>query len=291
MKSTAMATVALLWVVLPLGAQDMKVPPGCLAAQGAGASSEGYASRIIHQKTGLELALVPAGTFTMGLVGRYDCVPAHEVTIPRPFYTGKTEVTNAQYERFIKQSGYEGIPDVDPAYDMYLLHLRGKSIMPTGDDFPIVYVSWRNAKAFCRWTGNLDLPTEAEWEYCCRAGTRSVYAFGEDAGDYEEYGWASDNSEGHPHQVAQLKPNAWGLYDMHGNTWEWCLDDYVYQYHEAPTDGSARYDNRMTKVLRGSSWSGSARAAHKPAAAGFRQNSAPTNAANDIGFRVVLRLP
>jgi len=267
----------------------MKVPPGCLAAQGAVASYEGYASRVIHQKTGIELALVPAGTFTMGLVSRGECVPAHEVTIPKSLYIGKTEVTNGQYKKFIEERGYKGRPDVDPAYDLYLLHLRGKSIMPTGDDFPVVYVSWRNAKAFCQWTGNLDLPTEAEWEYCCRAGAATVYSFGDERTDYEEYGWATTNSEGHPHQVAQLKPNAWGLYDMHGNVCEWCLDDYIFRYDNAPTDGSARYDNRMTKVLRGSGWSAGTHT--NPAAAGFRQNSAPANAGNDIGFRVVLRLP
>ena len=291
MKSTGIATVALLWAVLPLGAQDMKVPSGCLAAQGAVGSYEGYASRVIQQKTGIELGLVPASAFTMGQVTSAECtssMPAHEVTIERPFYLGITEVTNAQYNKFIAGSGYEGRADVDPAYDLYLLHLRGKSIMPTSDDFPVVYVSWHNAKAFCVWAG-LDLPSEAEWEYCCRAGTRSVYGFGEDAGIYEEYGWAMTNSEGYPHQVAQLKPNAWGLYDMHGNVWEWCLDEYIYKYHGAPTDGSARYDNRMTKVLRGSGWGCSTGA--YPASAGARQNSAPTNAANDIGFRVVLRLP
>ena len=290
MKSTALATVALLWAVLPLGAQDMKVPAGCLAAQGAVASYEGYASRVIHQKTGIELGLVAAGSFTMGAPPKYSSssLPAHEVTIDRPFYLGITEVTNAQYKTFVAASGYKGRPDVDPAYDLYLLHLRGKSIMPTGDDFPVIYVSWYNAKAFCAWAG-LDLPSEAEWEYCCRAGTTTIYSFGDEGNAYEQYGWALNNSEGHPHQVAQLKSNAWGLYDMHGNVWEWCLDDYIYKYDNAPADGSARYDNRMTKVLRGSGWGCSTRP--YPAGAGARHNSAPTNAGNDIGFRVVLHLP
>ena len=287
MKNAIIATGVLLWAVLPLSAQGMKVPPGCLAAKGAVPSHEGYASRVIHQKTGIELALTPAGTFTMGFRKPEDnnARPPHEVTMGRPFYVGITEVTNAQYKKFVAESGYEGRPQVDPAYDLYLLHLRGKSIMPIGDDFPIVYISWRNAKAFCRWAGNLDLPTEAEWEYSCRAGTDSIYAFGEDREAYEEYGWATTNSEGHPHQVAQLKPNAWGLYDVHGNVWEWCVDDYIFMYHDAPTDGSARYDNRMTKVLRGGGWGCSTKIS-----ASRRHNSAPTNAANDIGFRVVLHL-
>ncbi len=284
MKSTVIATGVVLWAILPLplGAQDMKVPQGCVAAVEATVSYEQYASHVIHRKTGIELVLVPAGLFTMLGSGQ------REVTFAGPFYISKTEVTNAQYKHFIDQSRYEGRPEVDPVYDLYLLHLRGKSIMPTGDDFPVVYVSWHNAKAFCAWAG-LDLPSEAEWEYCCRAGTTTIYSFGDEPNAYEQYGWALNNSEGHPHEVAQLKPNAWGLYDMHGNVWEWCLDDYIQNYDDAPTDGSARYDNRMTKVLRGSGWGCSTRA--YPASAAARLNSAPTNAANDIGFRTVLRLP
>ncbi len=260
-------------------AQEAKVPKGCVAVKGAAISHDGYASGVIHQKTGVELVLVPAGSFTRG---------KHKVTIAKPFYVGKTEVTNAQYKRFITQSGYDGRKDVDPAYEMYLLHLRGKSIMPSGDNFPVIFVSWRNAKAFCRWAGALDLPTAGEWEYSCRAGTTGNFHFGNEIGNYPQYGWATENSGGRPHKVAQLKPNAWGLHDMHGNVWEWCLDDYWDSNDALPSDGSARQEaGLMAKALRGGTWSAAARVSR----ADWRFSSAPTNATNDMGFRLVLRLP
>lgn len=245
-----------------VSAEEMKIPKDCVAASGATASHGGYASRVTHQKTGIELILVPAGSFKLG---------DREITFARPFYVGKAEVTNGQYKRFTEQSGYDGRPDVDPGYDMYLLHIRGKSIMPTGDNFPVVYVSWHNAKAFCRWSGALDLPSNAEWQYCLDAGPRTE-------------GRVTDNSGGNPHEVARMKPNSWGIYDLYGNVWEWCLDDFANDV-PFPSDGSARYADRMTKILRGGAWS---TANH---VAGKSVNSAPGNAANDAGFRVVLRLP
>jgi len=264
MRVASTIMVVLLLTTGVASAQEMKVPEGCVAAEGATISYDGYASRVIHQKTGIELVLVPAGSYTA------------EVAIAKPFYIGKTEVTNAQYKRFIEQSGYDGRADVDPVYDTYLLHLRGKSIMPIGDDFPVVFVSWHNAKAFCHWAGALDLPTEAEWGYSCLAAGPSI---AQDA--IEEYGWANSNSEGHPHKVAQLKPNAWGLYDMHGNVSEWGLDDY---------HPSAIY---MTAPIMGGAWSMWTKdcMVEVGQGLGYSNGYAPTTAINDIGFRVVLRLP
>ena len=259
------ANTIMLVLLLTTGATStpkVKVPAGCVAAEGATVSYDGYANRVIHSKTGIELVLVPAGSVTF---------VDHKVTLARPFYVGKTEVTNAQYKRFIEQSGYEGRSEVDPVYDRYLWHLRGKSIMPTGDKFPVVFVSWHNARAFCRWAGTLDLPTLAEWEYCCKAGARMT-------------GWVTTNSEGQTHPVGQRKPNPWGLHDLFGNVWEWCLDDFAVEI-PVPADGSARYADRSTKVLRGGAWS------TVESWSGGQLNSAPVNATNDFGFRVVLRLP
>ena len=277
MRIAGTIMVVLLLTTSPTSAPKAKVPKGCAAVKGAAISHGGYAGRVIHEKTGVVLVLVPAGSFTGG---------DKKVALAKPFYVGKTEVTNAQYKRFTKKSGYAGRKDVDPAYDMHLLHLRGKSIMPKGDNFPVIFVSWRNAKAFCRWAGAIDLPTEAEWEYSCRAGTKSdlIWHFGNEVSQYKEYGWATDNSQGRPHRVARLKPNAWGLYDTHGNVWEWCLYDFV------PKDGSARQKvERMTKPLRGGAWSAALHA--QAGMTRTRFSSAPANATNDVGFRVVLRLP
>ena len=110
------------------------------------------------------------------------------------------------------------------------------------DEHPVVNVSWNDALAFCRWLSKKEgkicrLPTEAEWEYACRAGSTTRYCFGDDASDLGEYAWYGANSDRKTHPVGTKKPNAWGLYDMHGNAWEWCADGYDAEYYEkSPTD-------------------------------------------------------
>jgi formylglycine-generating enzyme required for sulfatase activity len=291
MRIVWMVLVSLGLLSVSQAAPEMKVPAGCRAAPEAKPGYDGYADRVVHEKAGLELVLVAPGTFHMGAEGGENsssCAPVHPVTFAQPFYLGRTEVTNGSYRKFAA-TGYDGTKEVDPAYDLYLLHLRGRSIMPTGDDYPVIYVSWHHAKAFCAWAGGLDLPTEAEWEYACRAGTTATFSFGEDLQELDQYAWTLTNSQALPHPVAQLAPNPGGLYDLHGNVWEWTRDDYVYRYDGAPADGSARVEGRRTKVLRGGSWSNAALVVTQSSAARF--NSAPGNASNDVGFRVVLRLP
>jgi len=128
---------------------------------------------------------------------------------------------------------------------------------------PVEQVSWDDAKAFCQKLSQITgktyrLPTEAEWEYACRAGTTTRYYFGDDANQLENYAWYKGNSHGTTHPVGQKKPNAWGLYDMTGNVWEWCEDDWHNNYIAASDDGSAwlNNDNRSQpkKCLRGGSW-------------------------------------
>ena len=261
---------------------EIKTPPGCIPAEGAKASADGYADRVIHEKTGIELVLVPAGSFTMGGFA----LPEHKVTIAKPFYIGKTEVTNVQYRRFVEATGYNGKPDTDPAYDLYLRHWRGQSLMSKEDDYPVVWVSWKNANAFCGWAG-LSLPAEAQWEYACRVGTTTLYYNGDAQAGFDEIGWGVTNSKALTHPAAQKKPNAWGLYDMLGNVGEWCEDDYVNPWTGGPADGSALIENprTLTRALRGGCWSRSTEPATAGSAARF--NTAPGNASNDVGFRVV----
>ena len=291
MKSSIGMIVLLLLAAEPLIAVDLKVPAGCVAIKGAtpvgdtgSALTDGYANRVIHQKSGIELILCPAKSIT-----KFNTVTVGgvEVTIPKPFYMGKTEVTNAQYGRFVEESKYDGRPDVDPAYDTYLAHVRGISVTPAGSDFPVVFVSWHNARALCKWAG-LDLPSESEWEFACRAGTTTTYHFGNDMGQYPQYGWAAKNSKGTTHKVAQLKPNDWGLHDMHGNVYEWCLDDFA--DGPVPADGTPHVDGKLlTKAIRGGAWTA---AMHGSAGiAGTRFSTATANTHNDLGFRVMLRLP
>jgi len=271
-------------------AEGVKVPSGCRQADGAEAAAGGYADRIIHEKTGMEMIFIPAGVFTMGSndpTSSGAMRPARSVVVRKPFYVGKTEVTNAQYRRFLADSGYDGTGDTDAEYDLYLRHFRGKSIMSAEDDFPVVWVSWRNAKAFCDWAG-LAIPSEAQWEYACRAGTTTTYHFGNDKAECDKYGWVLLSKEYHTHAVGQKLPNGWALHDMVGNVWEWTGDDYFYGHDGAPADESPRLAGRMTKVLKGGCW-GSGAAIHVTGS-GARYNGAATNASGEIGFRVVLPL-
>ncbi len=296
----------------------LKSPPGCRTAQGAKAGPGGYAKRVIHEKTGIELILIPAGSFRMGsddpsgapgvLPDQHEVTvyasyvrPAHEVTIGQPFYMGKTEVTNGQYRRFMQaRPDYKGEADTDPAYELYLLHFKGKSVMSAEDEYPVVWVSWHNAQEFCAWAGLL-LPSEAQWEYACRAGTTTHYSFGDDEQEQLcKHAWV-DRAAGHrTHPVATKLPNPWGLYDVHGNVWEWCADDWVYGYEGAPTDGSARRaPEALNKILRGGSWNSGPAEGAVPAPSWYlsaalgsaaRFNVAPGNAWHDRGFRIILPL-
>lgn len=159
----------------------LKVPASRVAAEGA--KGGGYADRVLHEKTGIEMILIPAGTFCMGSdapsLGS-GVAPAREVTIARPPYMGKTEVTNPECRRFIKANpDYDVNVDVDPAYDLYRKHFRGKSVMSAEDECPVVWVSWYNAQTFCAWAG-LEIPSEAKWEYACHGETTTDFSFGND---------------------------------------------------------------------------------------------------------------
>jgi len=277
----------------PAHGEPLKTPAGCRAAKDAKASHQGYADRIIHEKTAIEMILVKPGKFIMGASKYRSEDGAHPVTITRPYYMAKTEVTNAQFRLFVDKAKYDGKPDIDPDpdYDLYLRHWRGKSIMSKEDNFPVVWVSWKNAKAFCKWSG-LKLPTETQWEYACRAGTTTLYFFGDDRKEFSKYGWvhAGRDSENHfTHPVATKLPNAWGFHDMLGNVWEWVEDDWEESFIGAPNDDSARVvQGSMTKIIRGGSW-GNSPAPHY-CSSSARYNSAPTNAGPEFGFRVILQL-
>lgn len=186
----------------------------------------------------LEMVNLSAGTFTMGSNDGYykDETPPHRVTVGA-FAIGKYEVTQAQWQA-----------------------VMGKDNNPSrfkGDNLPVENVSWEDAQAFCRKLGNgYRLPTEAEWEYAARAGSTTKWSFGNDENRLGEYAWFSGNSGSQTHPVGQKKPNAFGLFDMHGNVWEWCQDVWHDSYNSAPSDGSAWLSggDSSLRVLRGGSW-------------------------------------
>jgi formylglycine-generating enzyme required for sulfatase activity len=189
----------------------------------------------------LEMVSLPAGEFLMGSPESDYKKPQHQVKV-NSFAIGKYPITQAQYE---------AVMETNPSY------------FKNNPQNPVENVSWDDAQAFCQklsqLTGkNYRLPTEAEWEYACRAGTETLFSFGNDFDQLGDYAWYSENSGGKTHPVGQKKPNAWGLYDMSGNVWEWCEDNWHDNYIGVPDDGTAWIDNdncsQSRKCLPGGSW-------------------------------------
>ncbi len=223
----------------------------------------------ITNSIGMKLKFIPAGEFMMSSPGdeedRYDWEgPIHRVRITKPYYLGVYEVTQGQWEKLMGTRPWEG--------EVYV---------KSGSEHAVSYVSWYDAAAFC---GKLSLkegrsyrlPTEAEWEYACRAGSSTRYCFGDKDSGLGSYAWYGANAYGvgerHSHGVGLKRANALGLYDMHGNVWEWCQDLY------GPTSGSDR-------VFRGGGW------AFFPTncRSASRDRSTPDDrGAGVLGFRVAL---
>jgi len=199
----------------------------------------------------LELVLIPAGEFLMGSPeSDKDAmsweIPQHRVRITKPFYLGKYLVTQEQWEAVI---GSNPRPFKGP---------KNLAADVSWDDCQ-KFLGELNAKSAAG-AGKYQLPTEAQWEYACRAGSKTKYCFGDDASKLGEYAWYDENSGNKTHPVGEKKPNAWGLYDMHGNVWEWCQDWYDARYYEkSPTDDPTGSTGGSDRVLRGGSWSGTAR--------------------------------
>jgi len=218
---------------------------------------------------GMKFALVPAGTFMMGSPTDETGLrneEMHRVTITQPFYLQTTEVTQGQW----------------------VVMMGNNPSRFKRDDNPVESVTWNEAQEFIgklnrkEGTDRYRLPTEAEWEYACRAGSKSVYCFGDDRSVLGAYAWYGDNSSGTTHPAGTKKPNAWGLYDMHGNVREWCEDWYGEYHDETVTDPTGARSGTY-RVLRGGSWAGyswNERIAHR----GWFN---PDSRSSHVGFRVV----
>lgn len=239
---------------------------------------------------GLEMELVwcPAGTFTLGSPpsepGRdadEDPVP---VTLTRGFWLGQCEVTQDEWFRLM---------DTRP--------WQGQEWIQEGGRFPATCVSWDDAREFAsrltkqeREAGRLpagweySLPTEAQWEYGCRAGTSTPYAFGDSAEKLDDYAWNEHNAwncdEKYAHAVGQKQPNAWGLHDLHGNIDEWCLDRYR-KRHLPGEDPLVDLPHLTDRVIRGGTWCDRASSCRSA----YRVCHAPNRRLFHLGFRVVLK--
>ena len=252
-------------------------------------------------QTFLDLVEIPAGSFIMGSPGNESKRDEHEqqtcVTIAKPFQIARTVTTQGQWmavmgsqpwmwargrwsTRFKSIGGWKRLDDAQ-----------------CGTDFPAVDVSWDDAELFCKTLTELErmlgrltasqeycLPTEAEWEFACRAGTATTYSFGDDPNEIGKYGWYFRNSNGRLHEVAQKLPNPWGLFDMHGNVEEWCADWYQKSLLGGVDPGGP--PSGACRVCRGGMWGDNS----SKCRSAFRNYSGKwSNFAGRFGFRVVLR--
>jgi formylglycine-generating enzyme required for sulfatase activity len=253
---------------------------------------------------GIKMNSIAPGTFMMGSpeseVGRGTRETLHAVTLSKSYWMSEYDVTVGQFASFVNATHYK--TEAERSDGMYVsmagslwekrpgTSWRNPAQMQS-ENYPVVGVSWHDAQAFCAWLNEREriagrlplayaytLPTEAQWEYACRAGTAEPFA-----GNVDEIAWYGRNSEGRAHPVGQKKPNRWGLYDMQGNVLEWCLDWYG-NYPvgrvtdpQGPTNGSFRVD-------RGGSWFSSAGGC-RPAC---RLGNSPASRASNHGFRLAL---
>ena len=217
----------------------------------------------------MEFVGIPKGNFKMGDIqaaGQIFEKPAHNINISKGFWMGKFEVTQKQFRQFVNATGYKtqaeklGWAYIYDGSSWKKENGKCWENVFVGDDRPVVCVSWDEAKEFCKWLSdktklNVRLPTEAEWEYACRADSTTKYYSGNNASDLEKVGWYRGNSGKQTHPVGRKNPNDFGLYDMHGNVMEYCEDKWHSNYNAAPTDGSAwTTGNSSSRVLRGGSW-------------------------------------
>jgi formylglycine-generating enzyme required for sulfatase activity len=172
---------------------------------------------------------------------------------------------------------------------------KGEDYVQEGDDYPAVYVSWDDAVEFCKKLSAMEgkvyrLPTEAEWEYACRGGTKTAFSFGNDEAELSKYAWwggyfgaGNASNEQYAHRVAQKLPNPYGLLDMHGNVWEWCSDWYA-DYRSTPLTDPRGPSSGSSRVLRGGSWNFGPYVVR----CASRYFDAPDDRNNGCGFRLVL---
>lgn len=236
---------------------------------------KGYAQDIPGSDLSIKMVPVSGGTFMMGSPENEpghqpDEDPLHKVRIS-PFWMSTYEITWDLYELYLQReidevtATNESGSKIDIKIDAVSAATKPYLDMSFGmgkNGFPATNITQFAAATFCKWltakTGRFyRLPTEAEWEYACRAGTRTAYSFGDNESDLEDYGWYEGNSDGKYHQPGQKKPNAWGLYDMHGNVAEWTLDAYVeagYTADASAEDPWVVAEDLYPRVLRGGSW-------------------------------------
>jgi formylglycine-generating enzyme required for sulfatase activity len=253
----------------------------------------------------MSMVPVPVGEFVMGAPkndpdARAGERPAHRVTLARPFSIGAHEVTVGQFRVFVTATNYRTEAETDGVGGCMLDAGLGEKVFgtklnwrnpgypnPQADDEPVVQVSWNDAMAFCKWLSEQErrhyrLPTEAEWEYACRAGTTTRWASGDSAELLDAIAWTPKSDVSAPRPVGRKAPNAFGLFDMHGNVWEWCLDRYG-PYRPGPEINPHGPTVGNQRVLRGGAWD---RKKLRRTTSTYRSAAEPEGRFYTYGFRV-----
>ena len=258
----------------PTLADELKAKP---------AEFKSYTETIPNTDVKFDMVPIPAGKFVIGSPESEpkrndDEGPQHEVEI-RPFWMGRCEVTWDEYDLFafsmdIKKKKAAGLDSAKQAESEKLADAITRPTAPYADETfglgrrgqPVLCITWHAAMEYCHWlstkTGKVyRLPTEAEWEYACRAGSKTAYSFGDDPAQIGDYAWYFENSMDKPQPVGKKKPNAWGLHDMHGNVAEWCLDIYDAKSYEKIQPGKPAIGplvmpdaRKYPHVARGGAW-------------------------------------
>jgi formylglycine-generating enzyme required for sulfatase activity len=241
-------------------------------------------TRVFTNSIEMKFVRIPAGEFDMGS-DQFE-KPVHEVRISKPFYMATTEVTQEQWESLMHTTPWQ-----KNAKDRDYAKSNGKHAAS--------YISWDDAVEFCKKLSAKDgktfrLPTEAEWEYACRAGSKTEYSFGDDESKLSDYAWwggvvgdGNAKDENYAHAVEQLKPNAFGLYDMHGNVYEWCQDKFDPDYYKKATmPDPVNLKTGSSRVLRGGSWLFT----EVYCRSAYRYLNDPSERYDNVGFRVVCEL-
>jgi formylglycine-generating enzyme required for sulfatase activity len=261
--------------------------------------------KVITNRLGMTFIYIQPGKFMMGSPedepGRYDNEKLHEVTLTRGFYMQTTAVTVGQWRQFVKETGYKSEAETgDGAYTWTESKWKKKKEIywdnpgfEQTDEHPVTCVSWNDAQKFIKWLntkgqGSYRLPTEAEWEYACRAGTTTPFAFGkclstDEAnynGNYPLEGCSPGEYRGKTIPVGSLKANAWGLYDMHGNVWEW-VQDWYGDYKDSLPDPTGP-ESGSDRVIRGGGWLSVARICRSAS----RDRNSPDGRYGNFGFRL-----
>ena len=235
-----------------------------------------------YPPSGTEMILIPAGEFEMGSHdGAPDEKPVHTVRLSE-FYIDKYEVTVGQYRRFVRATG-AAFPDWEEV-----------ARYAQTDQHPMVNVSWYDAMAYAKWAGKT-LPTEAQWEYAARGGLkRKVYPWGNEALDVTRANY-EDSGTGKTVPVGSYPPNGYGLHDMVGNVWEWCIDEYIVDFYGTSPDNNPVAGPRISlldesfrkvitrRVVRGGGWD----AASRRLRVAYRDGNGPRGKVDSVGFRCV----